>query len=62
MFYVPTSFLENILREDIPYNDCTTEALGISGVPGKISCFPKKTASSAALKWVRDFSKKSAYR
>lgn len=42
MFYVPTSFLENILREDIPYNDCTTEALGISGVPGKISCFPKK--------------------
>ena len=42
MFYIPTSFLENILKEDIPWNDSTTEALGISGVPGKISCFPKK--------------------
>lgn len=42
MFYVPTSFLESILKEDIPWNDCTTEALGISGVPGKITCFPKK--------------------
>lgn len=42
MFYIPTSFLESILKEDIPWNDSTTEALGISGVPGKISCFPKK--------------------
>lgn len=42
MFYVPNSFLENILKEDIPWNDSTTEALGISGVPGKITCFPKK--------------------
>lgn len=42
MFYVPTSFLENILKEDIPWNDSTTEALGITGVPGKITCLPKK--------------------
>lgn len=50
MFYIPTSFLENILKEDIPWNDSTTEALGISGVPVKFLVFPKKTASSAALK------------
>lgn len=42
MFYVPTTFLENILKEDIPWNDSTTESLGISGVSGKITCYPKK--------------------
>jgi molybdenum transport protein len=41
MFYVPNSFLESLLREDVPYGDATAEGLGISDRQGMIECYPK---------------------
>ena len=42
MFYLSDAFIDNVLTEDIPLNDCTTESLGISKEPGRLRCYPKK--------------------
>ena len=42
MFYLSDAFIDNLLTEDIPLNDCTTESLGISKEPGRLRCYPKK--------------------
>lgn len=51
MFVIQRSLLEKILLDDIPFSDPTTESLGISGVPGRIECYPKAdgTVSGIAL-------------
>jgi molybdenum transport protein len=41
MFYVTNSFLESLLKEDVPYGDATTEALGVAGRKGMVECYPK---------------------
>ena len=42
MFYFSDSFIDNLVTDDMPLNDCTTEALGISKEPGRLRCYPKK--------------------
>ena len=42
MFYLSDSFIDNLLTEDIPLNDCTTEVLGISKELGRLRCYPKQ--------------------
>lgn len=42
MFYLSDSFIDNLLTEDIPLNDCTTEAIGISKELGRLRCYPKQ--------------------
>ncbi|MCF0254071.1 MAG: ModD protein [Duodenibacillus sp.] len=41
MFFISDSQIDAILREDIPWSDATTEALGIEDAPGRIACYPK---------------------
>ncbi|MCD8338668.1 MAG: ModD protein [Burkholderiales bacterium] len=42
MFYLTDEFLDNLIKEDIPLSDVTTEGMGISNKAGKITCFPKE--------------------
>lgn len=51
MFVVTDSYLEGILREDIPWMDATVDGLGIENVPGRIDCYPK----AAGLVWGIDW-------
>ena len=51
MFVVTDSYLEGILREDIPWMDATVDGLGIESVPGRIDCYPK----AAGLVWGVDW-------
>lgn len=42
MFYITDEFIDNLIKEDIPLSDVTTEGLDISKKQGKITCFPKE--------------------
>lgn len=58
MFYIPDYQLEAILKEDMPYNDCTTEALGISDKAGRIECCPKTAGIVSGLELAERLFKK----
>lgn len=58
MFYIPDYQLEAILKEDMPYNDCTTEALGIGERRGKIECLPKAAGIVSGLDLAKRLFKK----
>jgi molybdenum transport protein len=49
MFYVPDSFIEKLISEDLPYMDLTVDALGIEDVPGLVECFPKQDCVLAGV-------------
>jgi molybdenum transport protein len=49
MFFVPDSFIEALLSEDIPFMDVTTEALGIGGQSGAVECFPRRDCVVAGV-------------
>ena len=42
MFYVPDSFIEELIKEDLQFMDLTVLSMGIEEVPGLIECFPKQ--------------------
>lgn len=42
MYFIGDAFLEEVLKEDIPYGDLTTALLGIEDKPGRITCWPKQ--------------------
>jgi molybdenum transport protein len=42
MFFIPDSFIEGLVAEDIGIMDATTDALGIEDEPGAVECFPKR--------------------
>ena len=41
MYFIADAFLEEILKEDIPYGDLTVDLLEIEDKPGRILCWPK---------------------
>jgi molybdenum transport protein len=47
MFYVPDSYLENLLEEDLHVMDITTAALGIENSPGSVECIAKRECVAA---------------
>jgi molybdenum transport protein len=49
MFYVPDSYLENLLEEDIHLMDATTAALGIENSPGSVECIAKRECIAAGI-------------
>ena len=49
MFYVPDSYLENLLEEDIHLMDVTTAALGIENSPGYVECIAKRDCIAAGI-------------
>jgi molybdenum transport protein len=49
MFFIPDSFIEKLLAEDIHIMDVTTEALGIEDAEGFIECFPKRGCVVAGI-------------
>ena len=53
MQFISDAFLEHLIGEDIPWTDATTEALGISGVPGRITCFPKAAGAVSGIAFAR---------
>jgi molybdenum transport protein len=49
MFYVPDSYLENLIEEDLHLMDATTAALGIENIPGAIECAVKRECVAAGI-------------
>jgi molybdenum transport protein len=49
MFYVPDSYLENLLEEDIHLMDATTAALGIENLSGSVECAAKRECVVAGI-------------
>ena len=49
MFYVPDSYLENLLEEDLHLLDATTAALGIENFSGSVVCIAKRECVSAGI-------------
>ncbi|MDR0648021.1 MAG: ModD protein [Synergistaceae bacterium] len=49
MFYVPDSYLENLLEEDLHMMDATTDALGIEDLPGAVECIAKRECVAAGI-------------
>ncbi|MDR1944233.1 MAG: ModD protein [Synergistaceae bacterium] len=48
MFFIPDSFIDNLISEDLHIFDLTSEALRIGG-EGEIECFPKRACVVAGL-------------
>ena len=49
MFYVPDSFIEKLIGEDLQFMDLTVDAMGIEDVPGLTECFPKQDCVLAGV-------------
>ena len=49
MFFIPDSFIERLLAEDLHIMDVTTEALGIGDAQGAVECFPKRRSFVAGI-------------
>lgn len=49
MFFIPESYIEALLEEDIAIFDLTTQAMKIEEKAGSISCYPKKTCVVAGV-------------
>jgi molybdenum transport protein len=49
MFYIPDSYLETLIEEDLPFLDLTTGALGIEQVPAVLDCVPKRDLVPAGV-------------
>jgi molybdenum transport protein len=49
MFFIPDSFIEDLMDEDLHILDVTTAALGIENEKGSIECFPKRGCVVAGL-------------
>ncbi|MDR3165419.1 MAG: ModD protein [Synergistaceae bacterium] len=49
MFYVPDSYLENLIEEDLHIMDATTAALGIENLPGSVECTAKRECVAAGI-------------
>jgi molybdenum transport protein len=49
MSFIPDSFIDELIGEDLGLIDVTTEAMGISGIPGVIECFPKRGCKAAGI-------------
>jgi molybdenum transport protein len=49
MFFVPDSFIDSLVGEDLHILDLTTEAMEIGGLGGTVSCFPKQECVVAGI-------------
>ncbi len=49
MFYIPDSYLESLINEDLQLMDLTTLSMGIENAPGQLSCFPKRACVLAGV-------------
>jgi molybdenum transport protein len=49
MFFIPDSFIESLMEEDLHVFDVTVAALGIENEEGGIECFPKRRCVVAGL-------------
>ena len=49
MFFVPDSFIDNLVGEDLHILDVTTEAMGIGDLKGIVECFPKRACVVAGV-------------
>lgn len=49
MYFIPDSFLESLIGEDLHIMDVTTMALGIEDVPARVDCFPKSDCVVAGI-------------
>ena len=49
MFFVPDSFIDNLVGEDLHILDVTTEAMGIGDLKGSVECFPKRECVVAGI-------------
>jgi len=61
MLYIPDSYIESLINEDLQLMDLTTLALGIENSPGRLTCFPKRACVLAGVdEAVRIFTKLGA--
>jgi len=42
MFYIPDSYIESLINEDLQLMDLTTLSMGIENSQGRLSCFPQR--------------------
>jgi molybdenum transport protein len=49
MFFIPDSFIEGLVAEDLGIMDATTDALGIGNARGAVECFPKRCCVVAGI-------------
>jgi molybdenum transport protein len=49
MFFIPDSFIEGLVAEDLGIMDATTDALGIGDARGTVECFPKRCCVVAGV-------------
>ena len=49
MFYIPDSYLESLIEEDIHLMDATTAALGIENTRGSVECIAKRECTAAGI-------------
>ena len=49
MFYIPDSYIESLINEDLQFMDLTTLSMGIENSPGRLSCFPKRACVLAGV-------------
>ena len=49
MFFVPDSFIDGLVGEDLHILDVTTEAMGIGDLKGMVECFPKRECVVAGV-------------
>ncbi|OPY84529.1 MAG: Nicotinate-nucleotide pyrophosphorylase (carboxylating) [Syntrophus sp. PtaU1.Bin208] len=49
MFYIPDSYIESLINEDLQLMDLTTRSMGIENSPGRLSCFPKRACVLAGV-------------
>jgi molybdenum transport protein len=53
MVYIADETIEKWMKEDVPYLDLTTWALGIGGIPGKLAYFCRETTVLCGMEEVR---------
>lgn len=49
MFYIPDSYIEELVREDLQMMDLTVAAMGIEDEAGMVECFPKRECVIAGV-------------
>ena len=49
MIFIPESYIETLVEEDLGLLDLTTAAMGIGGKPGLVECYPKRACVVACV-------------
>lgn len=49
MYFIPDSYIDGLINEDLQLMDMTVLAAGIEDEPGFIECFPKQTCTVAGI-------------